>query len=504
MSTSAKNSPKKKTTRTVELPSNVEAERACLGAAMIDVSALSIVISSLEEDSFSNVDPRNKLVFRAIKELSDRHTTVDPETVHNELVTLKLDKETNSPNYLLNLVDSVIDPDNIEHYTKIVRDQATLRNLLLTCKDIQEDYETMEIPDIGDFVMKANQRITAVADSRQVGDFKSAEQAAKELEIKLGEMQKPSSDGLTGVTTGYKKLNLFTHGWQKEDMIIVAARPSVGKTALTMNLAFNAALYGKATVGFFSLEMNSTLIMQRLVASRACVSNDHIQTGMLTTQERIKVRDALREISQTKLYIDDTPNSMLGDITAKATKLKAAHPDLGLIVIDYLGRIRMAGGGKMESRQQEVSIISGALKTLARTLHVPVIVVSQLNRAVESTESKKPMLSNLRESGSVEQDADIVLLLYRSDYYSPDQLKKKGGYNKDGNQQQEEEPKQEKKNLGPGDISVMEISVAKNRNGKTGELQLMFEKAYSRFCDPAPEYEEAYAKLRQQNGGGDE
>jgi replicative DNA helicase len=225
---------------------------------------------------------------------------------------------------------------------------------------------------------------------------------------------------------------------------------------------------------------------------------------MLTTQERIKVRDALREISQTKLYIDDTPNSMLGDITAKATKLKAAHPDLGLIVIDYLGRIRMAGGGKMESRQQEVSIISGALKTLARTLHVPVIVVSQLNRAVESTESKKPMLSNLRESGSVEQDADIVLLLYRSDYYSPDQLKKKGGYNKDGNQQQEEEPKQEKKNLGPGDISVMEISVAKNRNGKTGELQLMFEKAYSRFCDPAPEYEEAYAKLRQQNGGGDE
>ena len=142
---------------------------------MIDVSALSIVISSLEEDSFSNVDPRNKLVFRAIKELSDRHTTVDPETVHNELVTLKLDKETNSPNYLLNLVDSVIDPDNIEHYTKIVRDQATLRNLLLTCKDIQEDYETMEIPDIGDFVMKANQRITAVADSRQVGDFKSAE-----------------------------------------------------------------------------------------------------------------------------------------------------------------------------------------------------------------------------------------------------------------------------------------------------------------------------------------
>ena len=468
---------------------------------MEEVSALSIVMSSLDEASFSNVDPRNKLVFRAIKELADRKTTVDPSTVHGELVSLKLDKEVGSPEYLLELVDMVIDPDNVEHYVKLVRDQATLRDLLITCKAIQEDYETTEIPDIGDFVMSANQRIAEVADSRQVGDFKTAAQAAKELEIKLGEMQKPSTDGLTGITTGYKKMNLYTHGWQKEDMIIVAARPSVGKTALTMNLAFNAAFYGKATVGFFSLEMNSTLIMQRLVASRACVSNDHIQTGMLTTAERIKVRDALKEISQTKLYIDDTPNSMLGDITAKATKLKAAHPDLGLIVIDYLGRIRMASGGKMESRQQEVSIISGALKTLARSLHVPVIVVSQLNRAVENSESKKPMLSNLRESGSVEQDADIVLLLYRSDYYSPDQLKKKT-FGKE--QQQEEKPQEPKKPVGPGDVSIMEISVAKNRNGKTGELQLVFEKAYSRFSDPAPEYEEAAAQLRMRNGGGDE
>ncbi|MBP5091058.1 MAG: replicative DNA helicase [Bacilli bacterium] len=501
MSTSAKNSAaKRKTTRTVELPSNVEAERACLGAAMVEVSALSIVMSSLDETTFSNVDPRNKLVFRAIRELAERKTTVDPATVHGELVSLKLDKEVGSPEYLLNLVDSVIDPDNVEHYVKIVRDQATLRELLLACKGIQEDYETTEIPDIGDFVMAANQRIATVADSRQVGDFKTAAQAAKELEIKLGEMQKPNSDGLTGITTGYKKLNLFTHGWQKEDMIIVAARPSVGKTALTMNLAFNAALYGKATVGFFSLEMNSTLIMQRLVASRACVSNDHIQTGMLTSAERIKVRDALREIASTKLYIDDTPNSMLGDITAKATKLKAAHPDLGLIVIDYLGRIRMAGGGRMESRQQEVSIISGALKTLARSLHVPVIVVSQLNRAVENSESKKPMLSNLRESGSVEQDADIVLLLYRSDYYSPDQLKKKS-FGK-GQDQPEEKP-EPKKETGPGDVSVMEISVAKNRNGKTGDLQLIFEKAFSRFSDPAPQFEEAMAMQRMRNGDGD-
>lgn len=502
--------------KVIALPSNVEAERAVLGALMMDPAALAIGVSSLTEDSFSEVDPRNRLVFRAIKELSDRHVPVDPQTVTDELINLKLDKDSGAPDYLMTLVDSSISPDNVDHYIKIVKQQAVLRNFLLTLKGIQDEYNSGGIADIDDFLMKANQEITTVTAARSVGDFKPAREVASAVSVKLQQASSASTDGVTGVPTGYRRLNRITHGWQKEDLIIVAARPSMGKTALAMNFAFNAASRGGVPVAFFSLEMNNTLIMERLIANRACVSNDSIQTGFLKTAERVKIASAIEEISKTQLYLDDTPNSMLGDIIAKATKLKAAHPDLGLIVIDYLGRIRTTTDGQVDSRQQEVSFISGSLKTMARQLHVPVIVVCQLNRNVEDTENKVPMLSNLRESGSIEQDADQVLLLYRSDYYTNlgQKANAKKGWgsdrNKFGNQQQQAPaapavdptaPKAPEFEDKSGNPSVMKILVAKNRNGQTGDFSLIFSKSYSRFDDPTEGFEEAYAAYEKQMGG---
>ncbi|OPZ36898.1 MAG: Replicative DNA helicase [Tenericutes bacterium ADurb.BinA155] len=501
--------------KVIALPSNVEAERAVLGAMMMDKSALAIGVSSLTEDSFSEVDPRNRLVFRAIHELTDRHNPVDPQTVTDELINLKLDKDSGAPDYLMTLVDSSISPDNVDHYIKIVKQQAVLRNFLLTMKKIQDEYNQGGIADIDDFLMKANQEISTVASSRSVGDFKEAKDVAEGVRVKLNQVSSASADGVTGVTTGYRRLNLLTHGWQKEDLIIVAARPSMGKTALAMNFAFNAASRGNVPVAFFSLEMNDTLIMERLIANRACVSNDKLQTGILGASERLKIASAIDEIGKTQLFFDDTPNSMLGDIIAKSTKLKAAHPDLGLIVIDYLGRIRTTADGQVDSRQQEVSFISGSLKTMARQLHCPVIVVCQLNRNVEDTETKVPMLSNLRESGSIEQDADQVLLLYRKDYYASvgqkvPERKSWASDKKYGQQPQQQQapmpnpngPKAPEPEDKSGNPSVMKILVAKNRNGQTGEFSLIFSKSYSRFDDPTEAFEAAEAQYEQETGGG--
>jgi len=493
------------------LPSNVEAERSVLGAMLMDPSAVAIALGSLTENTFSGVDVRNKYVFRAIKELSDHHTPIDPTTVTDELINLKLEKDSGGPDYLLALVDSSISPDNIDHYIKIVKEQAVLRDLLLTMKKIEDDYSQGGISNIGDFVMDANRQIGEIASSRSVGDFKSSKEVAESVRIKLNQESQASNDGITGVTTGYKRLNLLTHGWQKEDLIIVAARPSMGKTALAINFAYNAASRDGRPVAFFSLEMNSTLLMERLIANRACVSNDRIQIGFLNSTERVKIASAIEEIGKTQLYFDDTPNSMLGDILAKATKLKAAHPDLCLIVVDYMGRVRTTAGAQSDSRQQEVSFISGSFKTLARQLHVPVIVVCQLNRNVEETDSKVPQLSNLRESGSIEQDADQVLLLYRKDYYTSMSQTvgtrgaswtkdKKYGAPQQPQTMPQDAPKAPEIQDKSGNPSVMQILLAKNRNGQTGEFSLIFSKSYSRFDDPTPEFEEAQQRYEKEVG----
>lgn len=488
----------------VSLPSNVEAERVVLGSMLLSQEAAELALASLHKSDFSGADERNILIFEAISRLYEHGMPIDPATVMNMLVNLKYDKASGGNEYIFELINAVINPDNVEFYINMVQEQSLLRELLLKTDDIQKEY-AKGVPNIGEFIVKSNDEIAHIAQKRNVKGMRSAAEIAKEVSDNLA---KATADdrGMLGVSTGYRKLDQMTHGWQKGDMIILAARPSVGKTALGMNFAFNAASRDHVPVAFFSLEMSAPKIMERLIASRCYVSNDKIQTGRLTTHDKVKVAGAIREISATEIYFDDTPNSKLGDIVAKAQKLKNSHPDLGLIVIDYLGRIRYFDKADASARQQEVSYISGELKTLARTLNVPVLVLCQLNRNTESNDNKVPGLSNLRESGSIEQDADIVMLLYREDYYTNlGQTAKSKSWAKDKKDQNQppeppKAPMSDEEREKSGDLSEVKVNVAKNRNGQVGTLTLFFQKSFSRFDDPSPEYEARVSSA----GGNDE
>lgn len=476
---------------TITLPSNVEAERTVLGAMLIDSKSAASGYASLNEDSFSGVDPRNGMVFKAISEILSRRENVDIQSVHDQLVNLKLDKEVGSPEYLKELIDCVISVDNTDHYINIVKNQAVLKQLLIATQQIQNEYQSDGVTDIGDFVSKAAMTLVKIANSKATEGFKNAGEVATKVVTEIETRKESSNRQLTGVDTGYKKLNHFTHGWQKGELVIVAARPSVGKTALTMNFALNAAYLAKVPVGFFSLEMSSESILTRLLAAVSGVSNEHIQTAYLEKDEKDKLVLAANKIQQLNFYIDDTPNAQIGDIVAKATRLKNEHPELGLIVVDYLGIIKTSKSGKNnDNRQLEVAEVVGELKALARNLDIPVIVCAQLNREVDANPNGKPKLSNLRESGSIEQDADKILLLSRGDYHDKAN---------EGKDKTPGAPTPQPGSLGdaekvktPPNISVLNIDLAKNRNGQTGELILMFDKSISLCTTPTQEFEDAY------------
>ena len=481
------------------LPCNLEAERVVLGSMLLDKTAAELALASLKPEDFSPNDTRNGLIFTAMKALADQNAPIDPQTVIHMLINLKYDKAAGGNEYIYELITAIINPDNVEHYIHMVQEQSVLRELLQKTDEIQKEY-AKGVANVSDFIMHSNDAIAHIANKRNVQNMRSAADIANEVQENI--VKTRSNDrGLLGVSTGYKRLDAMTLGWQKGNMIILAARPSVGKTALGMNFALNAAERNHCPVAFFSLEMSAPKIMERLIACCSGVPNDKIQTGFLDRQERAKVAGAIQRISALDLYFDDTPNSRLGDIVAKSQKLKNQHPDLGLIVIDYLGRIRYFDKADASARQQEVSYISGELKTLARTLEVPVLVLCQLNRHAESNENKVPELSNLRESGSIEQDADIVMLLYREDYYtSLGQKAKAKSWAKDKKGQDAEAPAprpqmSDAEKAKNGDISEVKVNVAKNRNGQVGQLTLLFQKAFSRFNDPSSEYEAKIAEM---------
>ncbi len=493
---------------TITLPSNVEAEKSVLGAMLIASDAADIALGSLEESDFSNAEPRNKMIFHAMKILHDNDRPIDAQTVIDELNALHYDKSV-TPQYIFELVDSVITPENVDYYISMVRDQSVLRQLLLKFGDIQEEYNK-GVQDISAFISRSNDLIAEICQKRAVSEMRAVKEIAASVADNISKSNESDTKGLIGLDTGFKKLNEMTHGWRKGDLIILAARPSVGKTTLGINLAFQTAARERVPVAFFSLEMTAEQVVEKLIACRAMVPGDHITTGYLSSTEKRKISAAVSEISRTQLYFDDTPNAKLGDIISKAHRLKKEHTDLGFIVVDYLGRIRYSDHPNIAQRQQEISEISGALKTLARELDVPVLCIAQLNRNVDQNENKVPSLSNLRDSGSIEQDADVCMLLYRSDYYtSLGQKAKDKGKNQNQNKPAEGEENEggeapEKKKDDKG-VSETQVIVAKNRKGQTGIVHLVFQKAYSRFDDPTPEYEIRMAQIEaSRNGFNDE
>lgn len=457
------------------LPHNIPAEKSVLGAMISSRDALIEASSGLVVEDF--FDLKNQIVFGAILRVQDKREPVDVQTVTNELINSKEFEKIGGIEYLLEITESNIAPSNYKHYIDIVKDQAVLRNYLLQLKETINQYDKEEINDVSTFIGLTAERILRKAESRKISSFETAESVANRVKADLNTIKITDEDGVTGLTTGYKRLNELTHGWQKSDMIILAARPSVGKTAFALNLCLNATLKTKKSVGIFSLEMPAEMLMMRLVANRSTVELGKIQTGKISQRDYVAIDKALSEIASTKLYIDDSPNIKLMDILSKARKLKMEHPDLALIMIDYIGLIT-TGNKKVESRQVEVSEISRQLKALARELEIPILVLCQLSRNVEQakTGGRKPVISDLRESGSIEQDADVIMLLSRPDYQNKDTSNMKA-LTKDINEPVINENGET--------ISQVTVTVGKNRNGPIGDVKLIFTKTIGRFDEQA-------------------
>ncbi|MCQ2087534.1 MAG: replicative DNA helicase [Bacilli bacterium] len=487
-----------------DLPYNSTAEKAVLGSAMVSNSALYNVLSSLEESDF--FEAKHQLIYRAILSLFNRNTPVDVLTVTEELTNMKELEVAGGVNYLQTCTESVVSISALESYVDIVLNQSVLRKLILSVRDINDSYLSEDIDDVNDFILRSQEKIANAVARAKVDTFKTSKTVAETVEKEIYAAKNNNNGSLVGIPSGYPKLDAITQGFQKSGMYIVAARPNVGKTALALNFAFNAARDYHIPVAIFSLEMDAELLIKRLIGVASNVNLTNVSSGNIMGNDRMKVSSAIKEISNCNIYIDDSSNLKLMDIIAKARKLQASVPDLGMIIIDYLGLVQTATNGKNpDSRQEEVRKISLALKGLARELKLPVIVVSQLSRDVEKRgDNKRPMLSDLRDSGNIEQDADLVMLLYREDYYKG----QKGGVssqNKKVKDMTDSEKFEVIKSMNPknendptANISYVEINVAKNRNGSTGQCGLFFYRSFGRFDSPSEEWERQIRELNDE------
>lgn len=430
-------------------PQNVEAEQAVLGAMLIDRSAVIAATEKLDAEDFYR--DTHRLIFEAMVNLNRANKEVDVITLDEELRRMKKLEEAGGIQYILSLPNLVATAANIEYHVGIVAEKSLGRKLIRTCTDVAADAYNGE-KSTEDILDMAEQQILRLGDSRKHGNFASVGDVVGTALDNITKMYE-NKEGLTGLPTGFKDVDMLTSGLQPSDLVLVAARPSMGKTAFTLNIAQNVGVRQKKTVAFFSLEMSQEQLVHRLLCQISHVDSQKLRTGQLNTDEEwTKLTEACSKLYDAPIYIDDTPGISVGEMRSKARRLKAEH-GLDLIIVDYL---QLMQGKNAESRQQEISDISRNLKALARELKVPLIALSQLSRSVETRGGdKRPMLSDLRESGALEQDADIVSFLYREDYY-----------NKETENQH-----------------ITEVIVAKHRNGPTGTVRLYFKGEYTLFMN---------------------
>lgn len=490
-----------------DLPFNEQAEQAVLGSALLSRECLYTVLSSLDEEDYFFLG-KHQLIYRAIRSLFEKRSVVDVLTVTEELINMKELDTIGGVEYLQTCSDAMVALSSIDHYINIVKDQTILRRLIQTCRDIDRQYLNEEINNVNEFVAQSEEELKKATEKRRISDFKDIEVVANAVKNSIETPKENKTDGVTGLTTGFDSINKVTQGFHPSDLIIVAARPSVGKTALALNFAYRAANRTNKTVAIFSLEMPADALVTRLIGAESSVSLTKITTGNLTPVERTKVASAISKIGSLPIYIDDSPSGKIMDIVANCRKLQANHPDLSLIIVDYLGLVSSSSKSSNESRQEEVRKASLAFKALARDLKVPVILVSQLSRNVEQRgENKRPILSDLRDSGSIEQDADVVMLLYREDYYKNSRNPSDSGNKKMKNlstSERFEMVKEQKEKIAgeamAGDASVVEINIAKNRNGQVGKSFLFFYKSFGRFDEPSEEWLQQVREMGQNAG----
>lgn len=436
-------------------PQNIEAEQAVLGAIFLEPAALTLASEILIPEDFYRAS--HQKIFNAMLKLNDEGKVVDLVTVTEELAASKLIEDTGGVSYLSELASSVPTAANIEYYARIVEEKSLLRRLIRTATEIASDGYARE-DEVEALLSEAEKNILAVAQRKNAGAFHNIKDVLVRTYDNIEQMHQNAGE-ITGLETGFIELDRMTAGFQRNDLIIVGARPSVGKTAFALNIAQNVAQKTGENIAIFSLEMGAEQLVMRLLCAEGNIDAQRLRTGTLTDDDWGKLTMAMGSLSNTGIFIDDTPGVRISDIRSKCRRLKQEH-GLGMILIDYLQLI-LGSGRAGENRQQEVSEISRSLKQLARELKVPVIALSQLSRGVEQRQDKRPMMSDIRESGSIEQDADIVAFLYRDDYYDKESENK----------------------------NIIEIIIAKQRNGPTGTVSLAFVKEYNKFVNLETRYD---------------
>ncbi|MBD5156061.1 MAG: replicative DNA helicase [Butyrivibrio sp.] len=430
------------------MPHSVEAEQAVIGSMLMDKEAVAAAADMLLKEDFYT--GQYGILFEAIAQLHGEGKPADLIQVQEKVRQNGAPPEISGMEFLRDILTSVPTSANIRHYAKIVKDKATMRRLIKAAQDIEEScYGGRD--ELEYVLFNAEKNVNAITQTGGSGEFQPIGEVVIEA---LDRMQAASNAGgkITGIATGFTDLDYKMAGLQNSDLILVAARPSMGKTAFVLNIAQNVSVKHDVTTAIFSLEMSKLQLVNRIISMESKVDSKNIRTGNLSPAEWASIAEGASSVGMSKLIIDDTPGISIGELRSKCRKLKR-DSNLGLIIIDYIQL--MVGGGKSESRQQEVSEISRALKGLARELNVPVIALSQLSRAVESRPDKRPMLSDLRESGAIEQDADVVMFIYREEYY-----------NKDTDRRGE-----------------AEIIIAKQRNGPTGTVNLAWIPDFTKFAN---------------------
>ena len=430
-------------------PHDLEAEQAILGSMLTDKDAVISSIERLKENDFYRDD--NRAIYTAILNLYNRAEPIDIITVKAELESMGKFEQVGGLEYLAELPEKVPTTANALKYIKIVEEKSTLRNLIKTANEIIElGYDPTE--DVEDIMEDAEKKIFNIMQNKNQKGYTPIKDVLVDSFTQLEELYNRKQH-ITGVATGFTELDYKTAGFHSSDLILIAARPAMGKSAFALNIATNAAVKANVPVAIFSLEMSKEQMVNRILCSEAMVDSNKVRTGKLEEEDWTKLAGSIGPLSEAEIYIDDTPGISVMEIRAKCRKLKL-EKNIGMVVIDYLQLVQ--GSNKRNgSREQEISEISRSLKILAKEIGVPVVALSQLSRAVEQRPDHRPMLSDLRESGAIEQDADIVMFLYRDDYYNQDSEKK----------------------------DIAEVIVAKHRGGSTGTIELLWLGSYTKFVN---------------------
>lgn len=432
-------------------PAAPEVETAVLSAMLLEIEAIPKAMEVLKAECF--YDKRNRLIYEAIMSLYESNEPVDTVSIYEELKKEGKIEGAGGAAYLSKLSEDISSAANIDYHARVVLEKWILRQLINTSMEIASSaYEGRE--DVFDLLDEAETKIFQISQEGVKESFKSMDKAVKEA-LELIEAIHSKNISTFSVPSGYFALDDLLGGFQKSDLIILAARPSMGKTALALSVARNAAIENKIPIGIFSLEMSTIQLATRLISAEAKINAHSVRTGKFRAEEGAKISRTVHKLSTAPIYIDDTPALSILELRAKARRLKT-EKQIGMVMIDYLQLVMPSY--RMESREREISSISSSLKALAKELNIPVVALAQLNRAVESRADKRPMLSDLRESGSIEQDADVVIFLYRPEVYGITQFR--DGEDTEG---------------------VAEVIIGKQRNGPVGDLKMKFIKEYARF-----------------------